>query len=91
MVRASSQRLASPATIDCHLFLGVICEPTATVNVYRGRDASDAAARLCQLAAGGQFTPNFPISTEDNAEGPAQKSAIHVVPGTAGVTVFYSE
>jgi len=90
MIRATSRRITGAVTIPCHLFLGATVDPAGgTLTIDRGA-AVAAANRIATVAAGEHFLPSFPIATEDDAGGPAEKSRIHCAGGTAA-TIFYSE
>lgn len=90
MVRATARRIAAGTTvIPCHLFLGAVCEPGGLLTVDRGGSAA-GANRICDLPAGGDFLPNFPIATELDSQGSQEKSEITCVAATQGATIFYS-
>ncbi len=90
MIRASSTRVSGATTIVCHLFLGAKNHvgATGTLTVDRG-DAIDVTKRLASVATGGEFLPCFSVATEDDSDGAAIKSRIHVA-GSDDATIFFS-
>lgn len=83
---ATAVHVTGSVTIECRAFLGAQ-STTGTMTVDRG-GALDATKRICTVAAGADFMPNFPVHVEDEDAESQQRSRIRVQGSTDGIVLI---